>query len=119
MVIRVKRICLIAALTLFTANIVYAEQLATVLRGKIIAANLSDIEVMVKESDGSILDMTDVSSKGIFKLDISIMDMSSLAEVKKLVVEVKDKSGNKKDYFVKKYMSDFNDTVKLKPIIFK
>ena len=114
-----KRILLIAALTLLTTHIVHAEKLATVLRGKIIAANLSELEVMVKESDGSILDMTGVTPTGIFKLDISIMDMASLAEVRKLIVEVKDKSGTKKNYFVKKYMNDFNDTVKLEPIIFE
>ena len=114
-----KRIWLIAALTILTTHIAHAEKLATVLRGKIIAANLANIEVMVKESDGSILDMTDVSSNGIFKLDISVMDTPSLVEVKKLIVEVKDKSGTKKNYFVKKYMNDFNDTVMLEPIIFE
>lgn len=114
-----KRIWLIATLTILTTHIVHAEKLASVLKGKIIATNLSNIEVMVKESDGSILDMTDVSSNGVFKLDISIMDIPSLAEVKKLIVEVKDKSGTKKNYFVKKYMNDFNDTVILEPIIFE
>ncbi|MDH5601016.1 MAG: hypothetical protein OEY78_06885 [Gammaproteobacteria bacterium] len=114
-----KRILLITALTILTANIVHAEKLATVLKGKITASNLSGLEVAIKESDGSILDMTDVSSSGTFKLDISVMDMSSLVEVKKLIIEVKDKSGTKKNYFVKKYISDFNDTVSLEPIIFK
>jgi hypothetical protein len=114
-----KRILLITALTILTANFAYAEKLATVLRGKIIAANLSNIEVNIKESDGSILDMADVSSSGVFNLDISVMDTSSFSEVKKLIVEVKDKSGNKKNYLVRKYISDFNDTVQLEPIIFE
>ena len=113
-----KRILLITVLTILTANFAYAEKLATVLRGKIIASNLSNLEVLVKESDGSILDMTDVNATGTFNLDISVMDISSLPEVIKLIVEVKDKSGMKKNFHVKKYMKDFNDTVMLEPIIF-
>ena len=114
-----KRILIIAALTVLFANIVHAEKLATVLKGKITASNLSNIEVIIKESDGSILDMTEVSSSGTFNLDISVMDEPSLVEVKKLILEVKDKSGRKKNFFVRKYISKFNDTVLLEPIIFE
>ena len=114
-----KRILLLAALSILILNPVHAEKLATVLRGKIIATNLPGIQVLLKESDGSILDMTNISSTGAFKLDISVMDTPSFTEVKKLIVEVKDKSGTKKNYFVKQYISDFNDTVMLEPIIFE
>ena len=117
MTIMKKRILLLAALFIFNSNILYAEELATILRGKIIATNLSDIQVFLKESDGIILDMTDVSATGIFNLDLTIMDTPSLSEVKKLIVEVKNKSGAKKNFLVKQYMKDFNDTVILKPII--
>ena len=99
-------------------NFLHAEKLATVLRGKIIASNLSDIQVMIKESDGSILDMTDIHSiTGDYNLDLTIMDSPSLAEVKKLIVEVKDKTGKKKNFKLNQYLVDFNDTVSLNPII--
>ncbi|MCW9032144.1 MAG: hypothetical protein OQK58_11700, partial [Gammaproteobacteria bacterium] len=77
------------------------------------------IVVMVKESDGSILDMTNVSSTGTFNLDLTIMDTPSLTEIEKLVVEVKDKSGAKKNFLVKEYISNFNNIVLLEPIILK
>ncbi len=113
-----KRILLVAAFFVLNSTPLYAEKLATVLRGKIIASNLSDIQVMIKESDGSILDMTDIStSTGTYNLDLTIMDTPSLAEVKKLIVEVKNKSGKKRNYRVNQYMVDFNDTVSLNPII--
>ena len=117
MTIMKKRILLLAALFIFNTNILYAEELATVLSGKIIATNLADIQVLLKESDGIILDMTDVSAAGIFNLDLTIMDTPSLSEVKKLIVEVKNKSGAKKNFSVNQYMKDFDDTVILKPII--
>ena len=117
MTVMKKRILLLAALFIFNTNILYAEELATVLRGKIIATNLADIQVLIKESDGIILDMTDVSDKGIFNLDLTIMDTPSLSEVQKLIVEVNNKSGAKKNFSVNQYMNDFDDTVILKPII--
>lgn len=117
MTIMKKRILLLAALFIFNTNILYAEELATILKGKIIATNLSDIQVLLKESDGIILDMTDVSATGIFNLDLTIMDTPSLSEVKKLIVEVKNKSGAKKNFSVNQYMKNFDDTVILKPII--
>ena len=46
------------------------------------------------------------------------MDTPSLSEVKKLIVEVKDKSGTKKKFYVIKYLNIFGDTVLLKPITF-
>ena len=107
----------ILTLLALSTTILHAEKLATVLRGKIIANNLSDIQVIIKESDGSILDITDISSAGIYSLDLTIMDTPSLAEVNKLIIEVKSKSGNKKFVRVSKYLSVFADTVLLKPIV--
>lgn len=112
-----KQLFFIAALFILNINLLHAEKLATVLRGKIIASNLSNIQVMIKESDGSILDMTDIhKTTGNFNLDLTIMDTPSLGEVKKLIVEVKSKSG-KKDFKLNQYLVEFNDTVKLNPII--
>lgn len=111
---------LMTTLLLLSTSILYAqEKLASVLRGKIIASNLSEIEVFIKESDGSILDMTDATATGAFSLDLTIMDIPSLAEVQKLTLEVKSKSGFKKSFSVNKYLNDFNDTVVLNPIILK
>lgn len=75
--------------------------------------------MLIKESDGSILDMTDLSSNGTYNLDLTIMDTPSQTEVNKLVVEVKNKSGNKKDFNVNQYINIFADTVMLKPIVLK
>lgn len=120
MKIMIKQILFIATLIILNTSVLYAEEkLATVLRGKIIAHNLSDVEVVIKESDGSILDMTDISAAGIFNLDLTIMDRPSLSEVRKLIVEVKNKSGTKKKFAVSQYMNVFDDTVLLKPIEFK
>lgn len=112
-----KQILAIACLTSLSFNILHAEKLATVLSGKIIASNLADIQVIIKESDGSILDITDISATGIYNLDLTIMDTPSQTEVNKLVVEVKNKSGHKKTVQVSKYISVFADTVLLKPIV--
>ncbi len=119
MCIMKNRILLIAALFALNVNFLYAEKLATVLKGKIIANNLSGIEVIIKESDGSILDMTDISASGFYNLDLTIMDTPSQSEVKKLIVEVKNKSGVKKNYSVSQYLNIFDDTVLLKPIVLK
>lgn len=115
-----KQVLLITSLLLFSISILYSqEKLATVLQGKIIAPNLSEIEVFIKESDGSILDMTDATAAGTFSLDLTIMDIPSLAEVKKLTLEVKSKSGFKQNFSVNQYLNEFNDTVVLNPIILK
>ena len=114
-----NKILTIISLVAFSTSIVHAEKLATVLRGKIIANNLSDIQVIIKESDGSILDMTDISTTGIYNLDLTIMDTPSHREVDKLIVEIKNKSGKKKIIRVKKYLTVFADTVLLKPILLK
>ena len=113
------KILAIMCLVAFSTSIVHAEKLATVLRGKILANNLSGVQVFIKESDGSILDMTDVSTAGIYNLDLTIMDTPSHREVNKLIVEVKAKSGEKKIVSVKKYLTVFADTVLLKPIVLK
>lgn len=103
---------------LFIVNTAYAEKLATVMKGQIMTSNPAGIQVLVTESDGSILDMTNLSSKGIYKLDLTIMDNPSHSEVKKLFVEVKDKSGKKKRFRVIQYINVFDDTVLLRPINF-
>lgn len=112
-----KQILALACLFTLSINILHAENLATVLRGKIVASNLSDIQVVIKESDGSILDITDISAAGIYNLDLTIMDTPSQTEVNKLVVEVKNKLGHKKIVQVSKYINVFADTVLLKPIV--
>lgn len=114
-----KQILFIAALFILNINLLYAEKLATILRGKIIANNLSNIEVIIKESDGIILDMTDISITGFYNLDLTIMDTPSQAEVRKLIVEVRNKSGDKKEVHVSQYLNVFDDTVLLKPIVLK
>lgn len=114
-----KRVLLIAALFILNINFLYAEKLATVLKGQVIANNLSGIEVFIKESDGSILDMTDISATGLYELDLTIMDTPSQLEVRKLIIEVKSKSGAKKEIHVGQYLNVFDDTVLLKPIVLK
>ena len=113
-----KWIFLLAIPFMFTTNTAYAEKLASVLEGKIMSKNLSEIQVLVTESDGSILDMTNLSATGVFKLDLTIMDEPSQSEVHKLILEVKNKAGKKKKYQVKHYIKVFNDTVLLRPISF-
>jgi hypothetical protein len=109
---------LIAIPFMLTMNTVYAEKLATVLQGKVITNNPANIQVLITESDGSILDMTNVSATGMYKLDLTIMDTPSHSEVKKLIVEVKNKTGAKRKFAVKKYLNTFDDIVLLRPIIF-
>ena len=107
----------IVTLFILSANIVYAEKLATTLKGQIVANNPAGLRVMVMESDDSILDMTETSAEGVYKLDLTVMDTSSQDEVKKLVVEVRDKSGKRKKFPVARYLNIFDDTVLLRPII--
>lgn len=114
-----KRTLLIAAIFVLNINFLYAEKLATVLKGQIVADNLSGIEVFIKESDGSILDMTDISASGFYELDLTIMDTPSQSEVSKLIIKVKSKSGAKKEIHLNQYLNIFDDTVLLKPIILK
>ena len=110
---------LIAALYIININFIYSEKLATVLKEQMIANNLSGIEVFIKESDGSILDMADISATGFYELDLTIMDTPSQSEVRKLIIEVKSKSGAKKEIHLNQYLNVFDDTVLLKPIILK
>ena len=112
-----KQILLILTFFLININILYAEKLASVLKGKVISRNLSDIEVIMKESDGSILDMTDITNEGSYNLDLTIMDTPSRTEVDKLILEIKNKSGFNKKVNVKDYMKYFDETVELTPII--
>lgn len=95
-----------------------AESLATVMKGQIVTNNPADIQVLISESDGSILDMSSLSTAGTYKLDLTIMDIPSQSEVKKLILEVKSKTGSKRKFAVKKYLNTFADTVLLRPIIF-
>lgn len=115
-----KRWILVIAIPfMLTLNTVHAEKLATVLSGKIVTNNPASIQVLITESDGSILDMTDLSVSGMYQLDLTIMDTPSQSEVKKLIVEVKNKTGAKRKFRVKNYLNVFDDTVLLRPIIFK
>jgi len=109
---------LIAIPFMLTMNTVYAEKLAIELKGKIVTNDPANIQVLITESDGSILDMTNISAAGVYKLDLTIMDTPSHSEVKKLIVEVKNKTGAKRKFLVKKYLNVFDDVVLLKPIIF-
>lgn len=114
-----NKILLVIALISLSTSVLHAENLATVLRGKIIANNFSEVQVIIKESDGSILDITDISKTGAYNLDLTIMDTPSQAEVRKLIIEVKNKSGKKKVVQVRKYIRVFADTVLLKPILLR
>jgi hypothetical protein len=73
---------------------------------------------VVTESDGSILDMTSISTTGVYNLDLTIMDTPSLSEVKKLIIEVKNNSGSKVKYLVKQYLKVSGDSILVKPFIF-
>lgn len=110
-------IVLIVSLLLFATNGVYAEKLATKMKGQIVADNPAGLRVMVTESDGSILDMTDTTATGLYQLDLTVMDTPSQPEVKKLIVVVRDKSGVRKKVGVAKYLNIFDDMVILRPII--
>ena len=103
---------------ILATNAIGAELLATELKGQIVTNNPADIQVLITESDGSILDIASITATGIYKLDLTIMDTPSHPEVKKLILEVKNKSGSKRKFAVKKYLKSFGDTVLLKPIIF-
>ena len=103
---------------MLATSAVCAETLATVLEGQIVTNNPADIQVLISESDGSILDMSGLSTAGMYKLDLTIMDTPSQSEVKKLTIEVKSKTGTKRKFAVKKYLNTFADTVLLRPIIF-
>jgi len=114
-----KQILLVALTFLLTSNSFCAEKLYTELRGKIITNHPNDIQVLITESDGSILDMTDITTAGTYKLDLTIMDTPSLSEVNKLIIEVKNTSGLKTKYPVKNYLNVSGETVFVKPFIFK
>ncbi len=112
-----KQIIFIITLFVLNTPVLYAEKLASVLSGKIISRNLAGVEIIMKESDNSILDMTDTTPTGSYKLDLTIMDTPSRTEVDKLIIEIKSKTGIKKKVNVKDYMRIFDDTVLLNPII--
>lgn len=114
-----KNLTLLVALTfVFISNSFAAEKLYSTLRGKIVTNNTKDIQVLVTESDGSILDMTNISSSGEYSLDLTIMDTPSLVEVNKLFVEVKSTNGSKRKYPIRKQINVSGDTVLIKPLIF-
>lgn len=119
MYIMKNRILLITAFFILSVNCLHAEKLATLLTGKIITNNSAAIQVLLKESDGIILDMSDLSATGVYKLDLTIMDTPSRSEVEKLILEVKNKPNLKKIFYIKQYLKIFEDTVLLKPIILK
>lgn len=113
-----NRLLLITLFFVFATNAISAELLATVLKGQIVTSNPAGVQVMITESDGSILDMTSITAAGIYQLDLTIMDTPSHSEVKKLILEVKNKSGSKRKFAIKNYLNSFGDVVLLKPIIF-
>jgi len=113
-----RQFIFIFTLIILHSNYTYAEQLASILQGKIVASDFSSLQAMIKESDGSILDFADISATGTFQLDLTIMDTPSESEVKKLTLEIKSKSGLKKNYPVKQYITKFDDTVLLNPVTF-
>lgn len=113
-----KWIFLITIPFILSVNIAHAEQLATTLKGKILNNNPAEIEVFITENDGSILDMTSLSDEGIYQLDLTIMDTPSQYEVKKLILEVKSKSGVTKKYRIIRYIKSFDDVVLMRPIAF-
>lgn len=117
-IIMKKWIFLLTIPFILSTNTAYAEKLASVLEGKIMSKNLSEIQVLITESDGSILDMTNLSAAGVYKLDLTIMDTPSQSEVNKLILEVKNKAGTKKKYQVKQYLKVFDEKVLLRPVVF-
>ena len=117
-IIMKKWIFLLTIPFILTTNTAYAEKLASILEGKVMCQNISEIQVLVTENDGSILDMTNLSAAGVYKLDLTIMDTPSQSEVNKLILEVKNKAGTKTKYQVKQYLKVFDDTVLLRPVVF-
>ena len=113
-----KWVYLITTSFILSANIAYAEKLATELIGEIVTKNPAELQIFITESDGSILDIATTSASGEYKLDLTVMDTPSLSEVEKLILEIKNKSGTKKKFKIKKYLNSFNDVVELKPILF-
>lgn len=114
-----KWLTLLALSFILSINSAYAVELATILRGKIVTTNPAGVQVLITEKDGSILDMTSISSAGVYNLDLTIMDTPSKSEVKELILEVKNKTGAKRKFKLNNYLLSFGDTVLLKPIIFK
>lgn len=114
-----KRLFLLLTLIMLNPNLVYAEKLASILKGKVLATSFSGLQALIKESDGSILDFADITASGTFKLDLTIMDTPSEPEVRKLTLEIKNKAGLIKKYPINQYITRFDDTVTLKPITFK
>lgn len=112
-----KWILLIVTLFIASGNIHSAEKLARMMKGQVVANNLVGLRVFVTENDGSILDMAEVTKTGVYTLDLTVMDSASQAEVKKLMVEVRNKSEIKKKVPVADYLNIYGETVLLKPII--
>lgn len=106
----------IIAFLVLTTNVFAAEPLASVLKGQVVANNPEGLRVVVTEKDGSILDMGETNKDGVFKLDLTVMDTPSEAEVMKLNLKVRGKSGAQKSISVAKYLNIFSDTVLLRPI---
>ena len=113
-----KYILLITLSFMLTSNAFCGEKLFTLLRGKIVTNQPNNIQVVLTESDGSILDIAGISTDGVYKLDLTIMDTPSLSEVKKLSIEVKNNSGSKIKYPVKEYLEVSGDIILVKPFIF-
>ena len=106
----------IVTFLIITTNVSFAETLASVMKGQVVANNPEGVRVVVTESDGSILDIVDTNKAGVFKLDLSVMDTPSQSEVMKLNLQVRGSSGEKKTVSVSRYVNVFADTVLLRPI---
>ncbi len=103
---------------LFISAAYSIEKQASILHGRIVTSDPTAIEVFILDNDGSILDLGSLTKDGTFKLDLSVMDEPVKAEVYKLTLEVKKKTGSKRRFPLKPYIKKFDDTVELKPIIF-
>ncbi|MGD8483459.1 MAG: hypothetical protein PVJ63_09100 [Thioalkalispiraceae bacterium] len=94
----------------------YAEQLAKTLKGQVVTDDPVGLRVMITDQEGTLLDLTDTGALGVYKLDLTVMDTPSKAQVSKLFVVVRDKSGNSKKVPVADYLNIFDETVLLRPI---
>lgn len=106
---------IVAFLTLIT-NAAGAEPLASIMKGQVVTSHPEGVRVIVAEKDGSILDIVETNKAGVFKLDLTVMDTPSESEIMKLNLQVRGKSGVKKNIPVASHVNIFSDTVLLRPI---
>ena len=102
----------------FVASPLSAVEIASKLKGQIVANSPVGLQVLMKNSEGVILDLTDTTAGGVYILDLSIMDLANRENVSKLFIEVKDKKGKAIKVAVAEYLNIFDKMVLLKPIVF-